>query len=504
MKTIVFPFALLAIPSFVSCQTYETTVSRRERNLDHWDAETLAAYLGLDPDTALPLDDDTYVGIDASIMFYAQWCKNCHKFAPVWDTIAQLVHAGSTEGNLIMALFNCELNDQHTKLCSGAGVTHYPTLMYVGAGPYHDSDPITSAVLGDKASGPYGPTILDRTVKFQGNLNIGDSVLDWVKAMRGLSTWYKWNNEVWLRGLRDMFQNPFGKKRQDSDKSKDALPIGVPTGLKGGSSKSKTSATSSSTSASASSSVSAYKLEKELKTVEEKLAASDKKLSNAELASTHGGYVIDSFLFPATETVSNTTKSIFNGTDAKEVGEESATSVNADAFTKMIEFDGWDSSQESNGGPSNAFILKSCIVDLTLDYCTRLSTRKTTEYLDSISTLPDSEYPSFTTMEAKLTALVAKTEPYCANFNKCYANNFKKTEEGFDCRPTDCPFNNKAACAYVSGCLSSHIHDEYKDALDKLDSANSTSAAEPDSASAASATPPKEKTSSGGSWGMKK
>ena len=140
---------LISIICLASSQTYETTISRRERNLDHWDAETLAAYLGLDPDTAQPLEDATYVGIDASIMFYAQWCKNCQKFAPVWDTIGQIVHAGTTESNLIMALFNCELDQQHTKLCDAAGVTHYPTLMYVGAGPYQDTDPITSAVAGD-------------------------------------------------------------------------------------------------------------------------------------------------------------------------------------------------------------------------------------------------------------------------------------------------------------------------------------------------------------------
>ena len=150
MKTILGTIILLALSQLSTCQTYETTVSRRERNLDHWNAETLAAYLGLDPDTAKPLEEDNYVGIDAGIMFYAQWCTNCHQFARVWDTIGQLLHAGTTESNLIMVLFNCELDQQHTRLCDAAGVTHYPTLMYVGAGPYYDTDPVTSAVIGSK------------------------------------------------------------------------------------------------------------------------------------------------------------------------------------------------------------------------------------------------------------------------------------------------------------------------------------------------------------------
>eukprot|EP00970_Alexandrium_tamarense_P016079 scaffold6049_cov83-Alexandrium_tamarense.AAC.1 len=32
-----------------SAKQYETTTTRRERNLDHWDVPTAAAYLGLHP-----------------------------------------------------------------------------------------------------------------------------------------------------------------------------------------------------------------------------------------------------------------------------------------------------------------------------------------------------------------------------------------------------------------------------------------------------------------------
>ena len=44
---------------------YESTVSRRERNLDHWDVPTAAAYLGLHPETLEPLPKDAPPGSSA-------------------------------------------------------------------------------------------------------------------------------------------------------------------------------------------------------------------------------------------------------------------------------------------------------------------------------------------------------------------------------------------------------------------------------------------------------
>eukprot|EP00557_Chaetoceros_sp_GSL56_P003005 CAMPEP_0176488658 /NCGR_PEP_ID=MMETSP0200_2-20121128/6836_1 /TAXON_ID=947934 /ORGANISM="Chaetoceros sp., Strain GSL56" /LENGTH=459 /DNA_ID=CAMNT_0017885675 /DNA_START=241 /DNA_END=1620 /DNA_ORIENTATION=+ len=433
---------LAIVSTFVSSQTYETTISRRERNLDHWDAETLAAYLGLDPDTAKPLEEDQYTGIDAAVMFYAQWCSNCHRFATVWDTIGQLLHAGTTESNLIMALFNCELNQKHTRLCDAAGVTHYPTLMFVGAGPYHDSDPITSAVFGSKASGPYGPTKLQRTVKFQGNLNIGDSVLDWIKAMRGLSTWYKWNHMEagWLKGIRGLLSNPFRRKISRS-KSENALPVGIPTGLFGGR-----------TGKGAQGSIPTYALEKQLKTAQEKLDSVQNQLDETQLATTHAGYLIDSFLFPVTS----------NSTDA----EGNLSKVPVDIFSIMNETGAWDASIQGSKVDSDddVIILKSCLVDLTLDYCTRFSSKTTIDYLDGLGDLPNDEYPSFVEMEKQLRSLIEESEPYCAKFSTCYENGFLESE---GCRPATCPFQNEVACRYVSACMSKSVQEEYRDALQK-------------------------------------
>jgi len=375
-------------------------------------------------------------------MFYAQWCNNCHKFAAVWDTIGQLVHAGTTESNVILALFNCELDKQHTRLCDAAGVTHYPTLMFVGAGPYHDTDPITSAVLGSKAAGPYGASTLPRTVKFQGNLNVGDSVLDWVKAMRGLSTWYKWNHMEggWLKGIRSLIKNPFDKK-SDKSKGENSLPVGIPPGHGHNSNRASGTAGSSSSNSG---------LEKQLKSTEEELDVVKKQLDETKMTSTHAGYLIDSFLFPVTSNDTGT--------------EGSSLNIPVDVFSKLNEIDAWDAPVDGISGNSDAIVLKSCVIDLTLDYCTRFSTKATTDYLDGIASLPNDEYPSFTEMETQLRAIIEGVEPYCSKFSSCYENGFLESE---GCRPATCPLNNEAACRYVTACASETIQGEYKEALKK-------------------------------------
>lgn len=428
---------------------YETHISRRDRNLDHWDADTLAAYLNLDPDTGKPLPEGTspgYVGIDASVMFYAQWCTNCHKFAPVWDTIGQLVKAGTTESNLIMALFNCELNEQHTRLCDAAGVTHYPTLLFIGAGTYHDTDMISKAVRGDKAAGPYGVSKIDRTVKFQGNLNIGDSVLDWIKTMQGLSTWHKWNHYEggWLKSARALFGNPFGKKVKMVQNT--ALPIGIPPTLGTGGQVASNEATRSD------SKLSPHVLKKELEKSETKISALDKDLKDSKLATTHAGYLIESFLFPSTRIVVD--------------GKGENKTIHSDVFATMVEKDAWDASYEAGQEEfSDNLLLKSCVVDLTLDYCTRVTTRLTTEYLATLKDLPDSEYPSFSEMETELTEYIIKDEPYCGTFSDCNAKGFKPEET---CRPKTCPFERETGCHYVASCLTDSIKEEYKEAWEEV------------------------------------
>ena len=445
LKTISFH----ALSVYSQSSAYETHISRRDRNLDHWDADTLAAYLSLDPDTAEPLPEGSspgYVGIDASVMFYAQWCTNCHKFAPVWDTIGQLVKAGTSESNLIMALFNCELNQQHTRLCDAAGVTHYPTLLFIGAGTYYDTDFIGRAVRGDKAAGPYGISKIDRTIKFQGNLNIGDSVLDWIKTMQGLSTWHKWNHFEggWLKSARALFGNPFAKKVKKVENS--ALPIGIPPtlGMRG--------SVVSNEEARSDSEMSPHVLKKKLEKSETKIFALDKELKNEKSATMHAGYLLESFLFPPTKVIADD-----NGQNK---------TIPSDVFASMVEQEAWDAQYEAGQEAfSDNLLLKSCLVDLTLDYCTRVTTRLTTDYLATLKDLQDDEYPTFAEMETRLREYIKRDEPYCDTFSDCQASSFKPEET---CRPKTCPFQREAGCYYVASCLTDSITEEYKGAFEEL------------------------------------
>jgi hypothetical protein len=117
---------------------------RRERNLDHWDSDTLAYYL------------DDYAGYNIAILFYAQWDENSHRLAPYWAKMAASLDAGSSRSRLIMALFDCELNTAHDQLCKALSITHYPTLLFVGSGPYHDTDPFTKTLFGKAKSALLG------------------------------------------------------------------------------------------------------------------------------------------------------------------------------------------------------------------------------------------------------------------------------------------------------------------------------------------------------------
>lgn len=464
---------------------YDLTSSRRERNLDHWDADTLAAYLGLtaspDDDTKfLPLtpdDDDVYAGNDAAILFYAQWCPNCHALASTYDAIGTLLHAGSTKSNLVMALFDCERDEINIALCRAAGIRAYPTIMYIGSGTYHDTDPITAYVVGrDKSAGPMGatpPTITRRAVKFQGDWRYGEQVLDWIKAMRGLSRWHRLNTEGWMSVLRRGLFGLFTKGGRRRGKV-DSLPVGVPpmlaevrAGADGG------GVTSSSAEAKA--------LKKRAKFLETEIESYDKLIEKSNEAVLHASYTIDSLLLPMTPK---------DGELGADCLVEGSYPPFADAFATLKKSNGWNDTSRlisdamdgvDDGGDAasyaaaaagtasesklrDEYILRSCVVDLTLDYCTRVSSRVTTEYLDELNETPEAEYPMLSELDELLANRTEKVEPYCVGFDKCYVDEFKEES----CQPGTCPFKNEVACRYVANCLDPRIKKEYVDALEKI------------------------------------
>lgn len=407
-----FLFALLSLCTTLTLASEAepaiaaSTKTRRERFLDHLDPETLAYYLGLNPTTLEPLEgaDDAYVGYDVAVMFYAQWDQNSHALAPYWDKIGERLRAGSKQSKLVMGLFNCEQDYQHSQLCNKAGVKSYPTMLFIGAGPFHDTDPFTSIVGKDRSAGPAGAAKLPRTVKFQGNWQYTDSLKDWVKAMQGLSSWHKFSNQGALKSIRRGILGFFQTKKKNT--SSTSLPIGVP----GSSAVASTVQTSA---------------------LEGKLEAAQAEGKLMERAATHASLLLDNVLFPP---------------------------ANLDAFTTLTETNGWDKTSPH----AEVQVLRTCVTELSLDYCSRISTKVTNEYLENAmqNGADEIDMSNIEEIEADLKAKLASIEEYCALYDACYTTEFAAEE----CRPDTCPFN-AVGCAYLTSCFEKSVQTEYAIAM---------------------------------------
>ena len=512
---------------------------RRDRNLDHWDSDTLAAYLGIDPETGAPLksDDrnDPYVGIDASVMFYAQWCKNCHSFAPVWDAIATLLKAGSVESNLILALFDCEADTKSARLCDAAGVSHYPTLLYIGSGDYPGrGGGITGKILSSSSTKKKKNVkngLLPRTVKFVGNYALGDCVLDWVKAMGGISSWHRFKNsslmgttmtQPWkasmntFKGILGLVTGGTagGKAARDGVRKRagnaaitnvdgsepEQLPVGIPSNVlslsRGGGGGGAVTATTGSTASTATT--------KKLETAQKSIETLQETNTAQKDANLHAGLIIEHLLFAGENGTLSTISdnSVTNTSNVDSTATETTTIADTDIFTHVSKVNAWDvtidvlSSMETLFGNPEAIdtyrgkvVDKSCLVDLALDYCTRASTKITLDYLDELKGID--EYPQLFEMESLIKKRLEEMEPYCAIINQCYQNKFvynvtDSTADGNknadtasttttmtggsdQCRPNICPFRNEMGCRYVSSCRTNiDIRGEYVIALQKI------------------------------------
>jgi Thioredoxin len=365
---------------------------RRERNLDHLDSDTLRYYL------------HEYPGYDVAIMFYAMWDTHSRNLAPYWDSIATVAKAGTTDSNLVMGLFDCELNAAHIDLCEEVGITHYPTLLFVGSGPYHDTDPITSTIFGQtRSAGHMGHALIRNTVKFQGDWRYIDSMLDWIRAMQALSNWHSRRKGFWELLWRILWSrdNP-------------PLPIGIPGGGPRRTTK-RGGASSSSGTGSAVNEVRKDLLERHAELLE-------KKTMEMEELEVRAGALVDAL--------------IFGNTSAK------------DMFSIIDKRQAWwckDPIDEIDE------VYHFCLVDLSLNYCERVKAhmeRKIMEELESTNMTSDQLHKIVETFEMDVKALVSEQEPYCGIFLNCITTNFKDET----CRPKACPFSNVAACRYLTSC----------------------------------------------------
>jgi len=436
----------------------------RHRNLDYWDADTLAAYLSVSPTYPHKLMTSTdnapmYAGNDAAILFYAQWCNNCHSLAPMWDQIAGIVEAGTTNSNVIMALFDCEQQESHKSLCSAAGITHYPTMLYVGKGAYHDTDPVTSTLMGkDRSAGPMGRSLLPHTVKFQGDWRYGDQILDWMSVMKGLSSYSKWkdsngNNSLFGKVSKWILRPFSSSQATSSDKinnpNSNQMHVGIPPEIQMKQAYQSLNTPSSSDSfekkpSSTESNTKITSLEKQISTLEN-------EKQQYEQGYTHNSLLIDLLLFPTATDDGN------DGMSKMEVGEDifQTLSENWDEYPKIGE-KLLDAKETEKTIP----LLQSCAVEMTIDYCTRFLTKNTLDAYDMLS----ADKANLENREELLQEIQSRDEPFCNIVENCIANDFS-TEE---CRPQTCPLQNPMGCRYVSSCFSSKMKEEYSKAYETL------------------------------------
>jgi hypothetical protein len=466
--------------------------------LDHWDADTLAYYLNVDPTTGkrLATPSSLYPGFDVAIMFYASWCRNCHALAPYWDRIATHLKAGtSTQSKLVMALFDCERNVQHELLCTAASVTHYPTLMFVGSGPYHDSDVVSRLLVGkQRAAGPAGPTNLPNAVKFQGNWKYADSILDWIQTMQLLSRWHVATTQGWLRVLRNGILGavfpPWMMKKKSSNavgmggSVGGGLPVGLPSLGSSGSSGAQVSA-----------------LQKQVKEL------STKSKDYAKLI-VRSSSVVDALLFPVGQpsqvvlpNQTNTAKG--NTTTTTNNNASYAFDTFTDVFAVLHQRNGWNLNTSAVTSNPTTYVILSCALDVILDVCQRVNTHVTTDVAEHYPL--EDVFRNFTKLDLMINAMVDQREPYCGILDDCLLKNFEPAK----CRPPTCPFHDPAACRYLTACLTEPIQTEYALALDLIQEGEKFPPRPPPKLSSSTnnkATPmdktQDEKNKKGGVWGM--
>jgi hypothetical protein len=379
------------------CKAAETATQStfRTNNLDFLDASTLDFYLEYPP--AQQQD------FDIAVLYYATRDKNSRDLASMWAQIAQILQAGTQDSRLIMGLFDCEADAQHVEVCNKAGITHYPTLEFVTLSGYS---------FGGK---------LKHVTKFGGNWQYGDSILDWLNAMSGLS---KWHRAGWGKRLRSFFFKTPNQKKAE-------LPLGIPSATRG-----SASSSSSSGSGAAVSSAALTKAEKEAEEYME--------------LSVRGARMLQAVLFPETSAISVDNPALLMSHDG----------VNfTDMFAELKSTKVWDSALPQHQ------VLQACVLDLALDYCQRITNKVTNDFLVYYGGLPASEQAemekNISKVEAQLDTMINDAEPFCAVLETCVLESSTSEE----CHPASCPFKDKSACRYLTSCLSESIQEDYATAL---------------------------------------
>ncbi len=116
---------------------------------------------------------------DMAIMFYAPWCKYCKQMTPIMESIATLV---SSNKNLIIGQFDCDLSSAHTDMCASLKINRYPSIYFMGYGNFNQA---ADGKLFDTSR--WTKKKLDpRIVTFNSDL-YPEAIYDWIKLLSTIS-----------------------------------------------------------------------------------------------------------------------------------------------------------------------------------------------------------------------------------------------------------------------------------------------------------------------------
>ena len=259
-----------------------------------------------------------------------------------------------------------------------------------------------------------GESPVPNTVKFQGNWQYYESILDWIKTMQALSRWHIWSTDGFGQRLRTFFL-PKRKKNVQ-------LPVGVPGSSSGSSSGTATKAATN----------------QDIEFLEQKVKAHKTATEDMTKAATRAATMMDSVLF----------------------GDEKS----GDMFTFLDERDAW---KDTKSYSSLDDIYRVCTMEVSLDYCQRLADPVGTKVVDDLiasDLTSDQLVAASENIEKLIMEEIAKEEPYCAILDDCIASHMGAET----CRPKVCPFENNAACLLLTSCKDPSIIKEYAEVL-KID-----------------------------------
>jgi uncharacterized membrane protein YgcG len=462
-------------------------IGSRVGNLDYMDAATVKYYL------SAPKED-----YNVAIMFYAQWCRNCHAFAPTWGQIGDHRSAGTEESKLILGLFDCETDYEHQEICSAAGVTHYPTLQYYSL-----------------AGQQFQRKVPKHTNVFAGNWQYGDAVLDWLTVNQALSQWHR---AGWGKRLRQLLTG----RKPGSGSAKLALPVGVPgtgtgsatlssTSSGSASSGSASSGSASSGSASSGSAGAGAASSAAVKGLESKVAKLEQESKELQDVAGRSAVVVDCMLFPVSVEGPDAAKYMYvsdpavtssSDADAATTISSSETSY-TDLYRYLDQTGGWTATAD----PEKE-IVRTCVMEVGLDFCNRLLTHQAQAWISTFADSDDITDEDVDAFQARQMQQIAATEPYCAILEDCVVTEFADTAV---CRPPACPFRDESVCRYLTACLTEQMQTEYAIAMGFLEAPGSSSSygsgsagSDPTStagtAASSAGVPPPE--TGGGGWGV--